>query len=98
MSRHPACRAVCGRGRCTAAGATGAQHDRPPQERMGGHPGQSQDVALRAIIEALADGALTPDQGSALAGAVASLVRTLDLVEFEQRLTALEVANVARQS
>jgi hypothetical protein len=53
--------------------------------------------ASRVILDGLASGALTPDQGAALAGIVASLARTLELVEFEERLSALEAANVARQ-
>lgn len=49
--------------------------------------------AAGAIVEAVAQGTLTPAEGSHVMGLVDSYRRTLEATEIEQRLTALENQN-----
>jgi len=46
--------------------------------------------ALRAVLAAVADGAVTPDEGLSLAQIIETRRRTFELVELEQRIAALE--------
>lgn len=46
--------------------------------------------ASGAILAALEAGTLTPDQAHSLAGTIASLARSNELIEVEKRLTAIE--------
>ena len=47
-------------------------------------------AAVGAIVQAVATGRLTPDEGHALGGLVDYQRRSLELVEIEARLAALE--------
>ena len=47
-------------------------------------------AAVGAIVQAVATGRLTPDEGHALGGPVDCQRRSLELVEIEARLAALE--------
>lgn len=49
-------------------------------------------TASQRILFAIEAGSLSPDQAAKLAATVASLVRTVEAVEFERRLAALEAA------
>jgi hypothetical protein len=46
--------------------------------------------ALGAVLAAVADGAVTPDEGLSVAQIIETRRRTLKLVELEQRIAALE--------
>ena len=46
--------------------------------------------AAAAVLEAVAVGTLTPDQGQAVASVLASLVRVREATELEARIKALE--------
>ena len=48
--------------------------------------------AAKTILAAIEQGMLNPDQASKLAGTVASLGKSIESMEFEQRLRALEGA------
>jgi hypothetical protein len=48
--------------------------------------------ALGAVLTAIAGGAVTPDEGLSLAQIIETRRRTLELVELEQRIAALETA------
>ena len=47
----------------------------------------------RIIIQSVANGALTPDQGQALLSGLGSQARLMEITELEQRITALENKN-----
>lgn len=47
-------------------------------------------AASAAVLQALAQGLLTPDQGSAVASVLASLARVKEATELEARIAALE--------
>lgn len=47
----------------------------------------------RIIIQSVANGALTPDQGQALLSGLGSQARLMEITELEQRITALESKN-----
>jgi len=47
-------------------------------------------AAAKATLEAVAGGALTPDQAGAVAGVLSALVRVKESVELEGRIAALE--------
>ena len=47
-------------------------------------------AAVGAIVQAVATGCLTPDEGHALGGLVEYQRRSLELVEIEARLAVLE--------
>jgi hypothetical protein len=51
---------------------------------------QGVDQAQRAIIEAVARGELLPGEGSALTGLVEARRKTLETIDLEQRVAALE--------
>ena len=53
--------------------------------------------AGKAVFSALGSGTLTPDQAASLAGTIASLARTAELIEFEKRLSAIEAGLNERQ-
>ena len=59
----------------------------PPVEGMGDLP-----KALSAVLEAIADGTLAPEEGSAVGHAIALQFKALELGELEQRIAALEQA------
>ena len=59
----------------------------PPVEGMGDLP-----KALSAVLEAIADGSLAPDEGSAIASALTQQQRMFESVELERRIAALEEA------
>jgi len=46
--------------------------------------------ATARVLEAVADGTITPSEGQALAGLLEAHRRTLETTEIEQRLSALE--------
>jgi hypothetical protein len=46
--------------------------------------------AMSAILRAVADGAISPSEGQAVAGLLEGFVKTLEATEFEKRLAALE--------
>lgn len=46
--------------------------------------------AATAVLQAIAGGLLTPDQGQAVASVLASLARVKEATELEARITALE--------
>lgn len=52
--------------------------------------------AARSILAALANGTLTPDQAQKLSNTVAALARTIESLEFESRLSTLEIAANAK--
>lgn len=52
---------------------------------------QGVDRAQQAIIEAVARGELLPGEGSVLAGLVEARRKTLETIDLEQRVAALEV-------
>ena len=52
--------------------------------------GRNLAAAVGAIVQAVATGRLTPDEGHALGGLVDYQRRSLELVEIEARLAALE--------
>jgi hypothetical protein len=47
-------------------------------------------AAMAAIVAAVADGDLTPDEASQLSGLVANTVKTIEATELERRVRALE--------
>ncbi|MEM9061654.1 MAG: DUF5681 domain-containing protein [Pseudomonadota bacterium] len=47
-------------------------------------------TALRAILEATADGEITPCEANSLSGLIDSFARALELQDLEQRLSELE--------
>src|SRR5690349_1352722 len=47
----------------------------------------------RAILNALADGGLTPDQAATILSAIATHARTVEIDEIEKRVSALELCN-----
>lgn len=51
----------------------------------------------RAVLSAVAAGALAPGQGAALLGAIGSLARVTEIDEFNARLTKLEDKQNGRQ-
>jgi hypothetical protein len=59
----------------------------PPVEGMGDLP-----KALSAVLEAIADGSLAPDEGAAIASALTQQQRMFESVELERRIAALEEA------
>jgi len=59
----------------------------PSVEDMGDLP-----KALSAVLEAIADGSLAPDEGSAIASALTQQQRMFESVELERRIAALEEA------
>ena len=61
--------------------------DLPPVEGMGDLP-----KALSAVLEAIADGSLAPDEGSAIASTLTQQQRMFESVELERRIAALEEA------
>lgn len=52
---------------------------------------QGVDLAQQAIIEAVARGELLPGEGSVLAGLVEARRKTIETIDLEQRVAALEV-------
>ena len=46
--------------------------------------------AMSAVLAAIADGALSPDEGGAIGSALSQQQRILETVELEQRIAALE--------
>lgn len=46
--------------------------------------------AMSAILRVVADGAISPSEGQAVAGLLEGFVKTLEATEFEKRLAALE--------
>ena len=59
----------------------------PPVEGVGDLP-----KALAAVLEAIADGLLAPDEGSAIASTLTQQQRMFESVELERRIAALEEA------
>jgi len=47
-------------------------------------------VALGSVVQAVAEGTLTPDEGTIVAGLLESKRRAIETVEIERRLAALE--------
>ena len=56
-------------------------------------PGFGESLAddAKVVVKAIGEGALTPDEGAAVLGAMASQGRIQEIYDFEQRLRALEV-------
>jgi len=50
-------------------------------------------VALGSVVQAVAEGTLTPDEGTIVAGLLESKRRAIETVEIERRLAALEEGN-----
>ena len=50
-------------------------------------------VAAQSVLQAVAEGNVTPLEGATLMGLIDSYRRTLELTEIEQRISALETAN-----
>jgi hypothetical protein len=46
--------------------------------------------AVGAVLEAIADGTLSPEEGSAIGNAISLQCRVLEVCELEQRIAALE--------
>jgi hypothetical protein len=52
-------------------------------------------AALGAVLEATAEGALTPDEAATIAGVLEAKRKAIETVEIEARLAALEAAAAA---
>ena len=53
-------------------------------------------AAMGAVLDHVADGEITPDEGATVAGILEMKRRTLELVEIERRLAALEQNEMKR--
>ena len=54
-------------------------------------------AAMAAVLDHVAEGEITPDEGATVAGILEVKRRTLELVDLEARILALETAKESRR-